>query len=73
MAAIGDAYSGSPLSYERVLLDLHSGRIFGRVGVLVVDAAAVALLLLALSGFYMWFKFKRGVPSGRRPGGGPPP
>ncbi len=73
VAAIDVAYSGTPLSYERVLLDLHSGRILGPVGVLVVDVAALALLLLALSGFYMWFKFKRGAPPGRRPGGGPPP
>lgn len=61
---LADAYRGSGVSYERVLLDLHSGRMFGRVGEFVVDAAALCLLTLALSGTYMFFKFKRG---GQRP------
>lgn len=31
-ASLADAYRGSGVTYERVLLDLHSGRLFGRVG-----------------------------------------
>ena len=49
-------YRGRGLSMERFLLDLHSGRIFGPVGVYFVDLVAVALLFLALSGSWMWFK-----------------
>ena len=43
------------LTRERVLLDLHSGRILGKVGVWIVDAAAVAMLILACSGLFAWF------------------
>lgn len=63
-ATLADVYRGGGVSYERVLLDIHSGRLFGRVGEWVVDAAALCLLTLALTGTYMFFKFKRG---GQRP------
>lgn len=49
-----DQYRGSGLSWERLLLDLHSGRLFGSLGVFVVDLAAIALLLIALSGVWVW-------------------
>ena len=64
-APLAVAYRGDGVSYERVLLDLHSGRLFGTAGELVVDAAALCLLTLALTGTYMFFKFKRGAQ--RRP------
>lgn len=44
------------LDWERVLLDLHSGRIAGYAGVLLVDLAALGLLFLALSGFWIWYR-----------------
>lgn len=47
------------LSWERVLLDLHSGRLFGKVGVLVVDLVGVATALLAFSGLLTWVGRKR--------------
>ncbi|WP_372863442.1 PepSY domain-containing protein [Spongiibacter sp.] len=47
-------HRGKGPSWERVLLDLHSGRLFGDLGVLVVDIAAIALLLIALSGVWVW-------------------
>ena len=37
------AYRGIGLPWERVVLDLHSGRILGRLGPWLMDAAAVAL------------------------------
>ena len=40
------------LDWERVLLDLHSGRIMGNWGVYLVDAAALVLLILAGSGVF---------------------
>lgn len=46
------AYRGEGLTMHRLVLDLHSGRFFGRAGVYVVDAAAVGLLFLTLSGVY---------------------
>ncbi|MAS24216.1 MULTISPECIES: PepSY domain-containing protein [unclassified Thalassolituus] len=42
------------LSLERVLLDLHSGRLFGQWGIWVVDASAVLMLFLAFSGTLTW-------------------
>ncbi|MCP5184688.1 MAG: PepSY domain-containing protein [Pseudomonadales bacterium] len=41
------------LTAERLLQDLHSGRLFGTVGVLVVNVAGVCLLFLVLSGLLM--------------------
>ncbi len=50
------AYRGTGLSLERVLLDLHSGRILGSWGVYLIDAAAILFLFLALSGVWLWGK-----------------
>lgn len=44
------------LSWERVLLDLHSGRLFGRAGVVVFDAVAFLLVVLGVTGLYLWLK-----------------
>jgi hypothetical protein len=54
--ALLSAYRGSGLSLERVLLDIHSGRILGNWGVYLMDAAAVLFLLLAISGLWLWGK-----------------
>ena len=48
------AHRGDGVNWERVLLDLHSGRLFGPAGVIVTDIAAILLLLLALSGVWVW-------------------
>ncbi len=47
-------YRGYGLSLERVVLDLHSGRIFGQYGIYIMDAAAVLMLFLAFSGSWIW-------------------
>ena len=44
----------SAITWERVLLDLHSGRWFGAWGVWLFDLAAILLLILALSGTWIW-------------------
>ena len=71
VAALGRDQRGDGVSYERLLLDVHAGRLFGRLGPWLVDGAAVCLLVLAVTGTYMWFKFKRTPPrpehSPRRP------
>ena len=54
--ALLQGYRGKGLSLERVILDMHSGRIFGRYGVYVMDAAAIALLWLSLSGLWVWWR-----------------
>ena len=52
-------YRGEGLSLERVLLDLHSGRIFGTFGVLVYDLLTLALGFLSISGLVLWFRSRR--------------
>jgi hypothetical protein len=54
LAAIRDLYRGRGVSVERLLADLHSGRIFTRLGALVMDAVGVLLILLALTGLVLW-------------------
>lgn len=62
------AYRGRGLPLERVILDLHSGRIFGAWGPYAMDAAALALILLAASGVYNWVRLRRGGSRSRRRG-----
>ncbi len=52
----------SNISLERVLLDLHSGRLFGGFGVMLMDFCAIALAVLVASGFWLWWR----SPSARR-------
>ncbi len=53
------AHRGAGLSLERVVLDLHSGRLFGAYGVWLMDAAALLMILLALTGVWHWAQRKR--------------
>ncbi len=46
------------LPYERVLLDIHSGRFFGPYGVLMVDIAGILFILLAVSGCWIWLRHR---------------
>ena len=57
--ALAEQYRARILPYERVLLDVHSGRIFGRYGPWVMDAAAVLMVFLAGTGVLIWLKRKR--------------
>lgn len=47
------------ITWQRILLDLHSGRWFGywlgNAAVWVIDLAALILMLLSLSGFWIWW------------------
>lgn len=44
------------LTWERLVLDLHSGRLFGRVGVVVFDLVAFLLIVLGATGLYIWLR-----------------
>ena len=52
-------YQSQFLSWERVILDAHSGRILGDYGVILMDIVAFMLILLSISGIYMWFKYSK--------------
>ena len=55
-SGIEASYRGQGLAIERVLTDLHSGRLLGIGGVAIMDLAALALVYLAVSGIIMWLK-----------------
>lgn len=52
-------YRGEVLPWERVVLDLHSGRLFGRYGPWIMDAAALLITLLAVTGVWIWTRRRR--------------
>ncbi len=64
--AIQASWRGSGLPVERIMLDLHSGRILGSWGIYLVDAAAILFLLLAISGVWLWGKRRSSARQHRR-------
>ena len=59
-ATYRDAFRVQMLTTERWLQDLHSGRFFGLIGVLVIDIASALLLVLSATGLLLWWRFRRG-------------
>lgn len=57
---IADRLTATTLSWERVLLDLHGGRVFGRLGPWLMDVVALTVLVLATTGCLMWLRVVRG-------------
>ena len=54
LAILQELYRGRGLSLERVILDLHSGKILTRVGPILMDAAGIILIALSVIGLFMW-------------------
>ncbi len=55
------AYRGDGLTVYRIVLDMHSGRFFGPLGVGVVDLSALAMVFLTLTGaWYVWRRRRTG-------------
>ena len=54
LAILQGLYRGRGLSLERVILDLHSGKILTRVGPILMDAAGIILIALSVIGLFMW-------------------
>ena len=46
------------LSYERLILDIHSGIFFGQYGKYFIDLAGVLFIVVALSGCWIWLRHK---------------
>jgi hypothetical protein len=57
--ALLDAFQGGGVSLYRVLLDLHSGRLFGWGGRTLMDLSAIAILILIISGIGGWLRKSR--------------
>lgn len=55
--AMGQAAQPS-VSLERLILDLHTGRLFGRFSWLFMDIFALLLVVGAISGFVIWFRLR---------------
>jgi len=68
---IEQAWRARELTVERVLRDVHSGRILGTAGALIMDAAAVLLLVLAVSGIWIWRRARQEFGAGRGKRGRP--
>ena len=49
-----ERFRGKGLNLERVILDLHSGRLLGSWGIYFMDFVAILMVFLALSGFWIW-------------------
>lgn len=62
--AIRQHYQNKMLNTERVVRDLHNGRILGRWGALLMDFMALAFIAMALSGAWMWWQRRNGEPAG---------
>jgi hypothetical protein len=45
----------TPVSLQRIITDLHNGEFFGRLGYLAIDATGIGLVLLSLTGAYIWY------------------
>ncbi|MGQ0620574.1 MAG: PepSY domain-containing protein [Panacagrimonas sp.] len=58
-------FSRPYVTLEHILVDAHSGALFGRGGVYVINTVGIAALWLAISGVWMWWRASRS----RRPQG----
>lgn len=56
---LGRDYRGRVLTLERLVLDLHSGRLFGLGGTWLMDIVAALMVVLAVSGLWLWTRSGR--------------
>jgi hypothetical protein len=52
-------YSRPSVSLEHVLVDAHSGRLFGNVGAWVINFVGFSAIWLAISGMWMWWRIRQ--------------
>ncbi|HZP11447.1 MAG TPA: PepSY-associated TM helix domain-containing protein [Nevskiaceae bacterium] len=52
-------YSRPSVLVEQLLIDLHSGRLFGPVGAWVITIVGFGALWLAISGSWMWWRIQK--------------
>ncbi len=59
LARLETAWRGRGLTVERVLLDLHSGRLFALSGKVLLDFVGIGMILLSVSGLALWRRRNR--------------
>jgi hypothetical protein len=59
LTALQGHYRGRGLSVERVIADIHSGRIVSVTGPYLMDAVAILLIILSITGIAMWLRPRR--------------
>ena len=52
--AVLTRYRGQGVPASRVILDIHTGRFFGKLGPWIMGLASVFLIILSISGVIMW-------------------
>lgn len=52
--AVLTRYAGRGLPASRILLDIHTGRFFGKLGTWIMALATLLLIILSLTGIFMW-------------------
>ena len=52
-------FLGDGIPMDRVILDLHSGKILGPIGKWLWDLVVIAVLILSITGFVLFFKNRR--------------
>ncbi len=59
--ALRKLYQNKMLNTERVVRDIHNGRILGRWGAWFMDGMALAFIGMALTGVWMWWQRRNGL------------
>ena len=56
---IEDKSISSTITYERIIVDLHTGRLFGIIGVTLIDIVTLGMLILSITGTISWMRHKK--------------
>lgn len=59
-------FSRPTVSLEHVLVDAHSGRLFGRAGAYLINAVGIASMLLSVTGVWMMWRTRRRRPAPKK-------
>lgn len=54
LANLQELYRGRSLTVERLLIEIHSGRILAAAGPLLLDLVGLVLIVLGISGLFVW-------------------
>lgn len=62
-AAVAGELRQHSLSWDRLIRDIHSGRILGAAGMWLLDVLAVLLILLSVTGVWVWWRARKEFPN----------